>query len=63
MRTIISFSIATVLVLIAVGSLSWVSWATTSGLQVHAQDSGAKTAPLELMMNVKDLPIRQYETI
>jgi hypothetical protein len=58
MRTIISFGIATILVLVAVGS-----WATTSGSQVQPQISGANIVPLELMMNAKDLPIRQYDAI
>jgi hypothetical protein len=58
MRTIISFGIATMLVLVAVGS-----WATTSGSQVQPQHSGAKIVPLELMMNAEGLPIQQYDAI
>jgi hypothetical protein len=56
MRTIISFGIATILVLVAVGT-----WATTT--QVQPQLSGAKVDPLELMMNVKDLPIQRFDAI
>jgi hypothetical protein len=48
MRRIISLGIATMLVLVAVGS-----WAMTSGSQVQPQDSGARTVPVELMMNAK----------
>jgi hypothetical protein len=58
MRTIISLGIATMVVLIAVGS-----WATTSGSQVQPKYSGANIVPLELMMNAGDLPIRQYDAI
>jgi hypothetical protein len=58
MRTIISFGIATMLVLVAVGS-----WATTSGSRDQPQYSGAKIVPLELMMNAKDLPTQQYDAI
>ena len=58
MRPIISFGIATLLVLVAVGS-----WATTSGSQVQPQHSGATIVPLELMMNAKDIPIQQYDAI
>ena len=58
MRTIISLGIATMLVLVAVGS-----WATTGGSQVQPQHSGAKIVPLELMMNAKNLPIQQYDAI
>jgi hypothetical protein len=58
MRTIISFGIATILVLVAVGT-----WATTSDSQVHPQRSGAKVDPLELMMNAKDLPIQRWDAI
>jgi hypothetical protein len=58
MRTIISFGIATILVLVAVGT-----WATTSDSQVQPQLSGAKVDPLELMMNAKDLPIQRFDAI
>jgi hypothetical protein len=58
MRTMISLGIATMLVLVAVGS-----WAMTSDPQVQPQHSGAKIAPLELMMNAKDLPAQQYDAI
>ena len=58
MRTIISFGIVTMVVLVAVGS-----WATTSGSQVQLQYSGAKIVPFELMMNAKDLAVRQYDAI
>jgi hypothetical protein len=58
MRTIISVGVATIVVLIAVGS-----WATTSGSQVQPQYSGADIVPLELMMNAPDLPSRQYDAI
>ncbi len=58
MRTIISFGIATMVVLVAVGS-----WATTSGSQVEPKYSGASIVPLELMLNARDLPIRQYDAI
>jgi len=58
MRTIISLGVATMLVLVAVGS-----WAMTSGSQAQPQDSGAKIVPLELMMNAKNLPIQQYDAI
>jgi hypothetical protein len=58
MRTIISFGIATMLVLVAVGS-----WATTGGSQVQPQHPGATIVPLQLMMNAKDLPIQQYDAI
>ena len=58
MRSIISFGIATLLILVAVGS-----WATTGGSQVQPQHPGAKIAPLELMMNAKNLPVQQYDAI
>ena len=58
MRTIISFGIATMLVLVAIGS-----WATTSGSQTQPQLSGAQIVPLELMMNAKDIPVQQYDAI
>jgi hypothetical protein len=58
MRTIISLGIATMLVLVAVGS-----WAMTSGSRVQPQVSAAKMAPLELMMNAKVLPVHQYDAI
>ena len=58
MRRIISFGIATMLVLVAVGS-----WATTSGSQVQPQLSGSNIVPFELMMNARELPIRQYDAI
>jgi hypothetical protein len=57
MRTIISLGVATMLVLVAVGS-----WATTGGSQAP-HDAGTKIVPLELMMNANDLPIRQYDAI
>jgi hypothetical protein len=58
MRTILSFGIATMLVLVAVGSL-----AMTGGPQAQPQISAAKMAPIELMMNAKELPTQQYEAI
>ena len=58
MRTIISLGIATILVLVAVGS-----WAMTSGSQIQPQNSSAKIVPLELMKNAKDLPAQQYDAI
>jgi hypothetical protein len=58
MRTIISFGIVTMVILVAVGS-----WATTSGSQDKLQYSGAKIVPLELMMKAKDLAVRQYDAI
>jgi hypothetical protein len=39
------------------------TWATTGGSQVRPQYSGAEMVPLKLMMNAKDLPIRQYDAI
>jgi hypothetical protein len=58
MRTIISLGVATMLVLVAVGS-----WAMTGGSQAQPHDAGTKIVPLELMMNAKDLPIQQYDAI
>jgi hypothetical protein len=58
MRTIISLGIATMLVLVAVGS-----WAMTSGSQAQPQHAGTRVVPLELMMNAKDLPTQQYDAI
>jgi hypothetical protein len=58
MRTILSFGIATMLVLVAVGS-----WAMTSGTQVQPQVSALKMAPLELMMNSKALAVQKYDAI
>jgi hypothetical protein len=58
MRTIVSLGVATMLVLIAAGS-----WAMTSGSQAQPQDAGARIAPLQLMMDAKDLPVQQYDAI
>jgi hypothetical protein len=58
MRTIISLGVATMLVLVAVGS-----WAMTSGSQAQPQGAGATIVPLDLMMNAKDLPTQQYDAI
>ncbi len=59
MRTIMSFGIATMLVLVAVGT--WT--VTTSGSQIQPELTGVNIMPLELMMNVKELPAQQYDAI
>jgi hypothetical protein len=58
MRTMFFLAVTTMLVLVAVGS-----WAVTSRSQVQPQHSGTAIFPLDLMMNAKDLPIRQYDAI
>jgi hypothetical protein len=56
MHKAIYFGIAAMLILVG-------TWATSSGSQVRSQYSAAKIVPLELMMNAKNLPTRQYEAI
>jgi hypothetical protein len=46
------------LVLLAVGS-----WAATRGSQAQPQLSAVQIVPLALMMNAKELPVRQYDAI
>jgi hypothetical protein len=58
MRTTIALGFATMLVLLAVGS-----WAATRGSQAQPQLSALQIVPLELMMNAKELPVRQYDAI
>jgi hypothetical protein len=56
MRTIIVLGIASMLVLVAVGS-----WAMTSGSRAQPQIAAVKIAPVELMMNAKNLPVQGYD--
>jgi hypothetical protein len=57
MRTIISLGFATMLILAAVGT--WA--AATNSSQVQPELSAARIAPLDLMMNARDLPAREYD--